>query len=94
MLRGSLLNDTERGNSMGGVYADHRIDNMIMANGTTRCWDRRGIYDVPTVPEAVRPPMACRLWQVETSETSFSHRTRVNTIDEMVKKILNTKEKS
>ena len=40
-----------------------RIDNAIMSNGMTRCWDRNGVYDVPTDPKSKRPIVQETLYQ-------------------------------
>jgi hypothetical protein len=39
------------------------ITNQMLPNGNTRCWDRKGMYEIPTIPEAVRPQMTDHQWK-------------------------------
>lgn len=32
-----------------------RVDNQMMPDGTTKCWDSKGVYYVKTDPSAIRP---------------------------------------
>jgi len=66
---------------MRGLYPGmERITNHMFINEhgehITRCFDRHGMYEIPTQPEAIRPPMGCMLWSVENEGTSFSDRER------------------
>ncbi len=49
-------------------YSDHRIDNFMFIDddgvNMTRCFDRNGMYTVPTQRAARRPPAKCQLWKV------------------------------
>ncbi len=43
------------------------ITNQALPNGMVRCWDRKGMYEIPADPSGIKPKMRNYLWKKEES---------------------------